>query len=315
VHNGMFQLLIMIVGLAPFGLILERLVGPLAFSAAYLSSGVLASVLSLALHPLDVSGGASGAVFGIYGLFVASMIWSRRSDSTVVIPLATLKKISPAAAVFIVYNMVGGGLDIAAELAALLVGLVYGAVLARGVGDRKPAARRVGGAVAAAMVIAAVSVVPLRGLDDVRPEVDRLITIEDRTASAYESGLGRFRKRRMSAAELAQLVDQAIIPELQLADARLRALDRVPPEHRALMAAADKYLQLREESWRVRAEGLRRMHMVTLPVAGGSERAAEERRIVQVEGLRQTSIIAFRHADVTERAALEALRAIRAAHE
>jgi membrane associated rhomboid family serine protease len=315
VHNGMLHLLVMIVGLAPFGLILERLVGPLTFSAAYLASGMLASVLSLAMHPLAVSTGASGAIFGIYGLFLASMIWSMRSDSTVVIPLAALKKVSPAAAVFILYNMASGGLDMAAELAALLVGLIYGAVLAKGVGARKPTARRVAIAMTTTMVIAAAAVIPLRGIDDVRPDIDRLITIEDRTASAYESALGRFRKRRMSAGELAQFVDQTIIPELQAAEARFRAVDKVPPEHQALMAAAEKYLRLRDESWRLRAEGLRKMHMVTLPETAGSERTTEERRLVQVEGLRQTSIVAFRHAETAERASLDALRTIRSAHE
>ncbi len=49
------------------GPLIEKLVGTAGFLAAYLLSGVAASMLSLAWNPLGVSVGASGAIFGVYG--------------------------------------------------------------------------------------------------------------------------------------------------------------------------------------------------------------------------------------------------------
>ena len=57
------------------GLLLERLAGPLAIGTVYMGSGVVANAASLTADPMAVSAGASGAIFGVYGMFVASVIW------------------------------------------------------------------------------------------------------------------------------------------------------------------------------------------------------------------------------------------------
>ena len=49
------------------GLVLERVVGRPALVAVYLSAGVLAGLVSVSARPLDVSVGASGAVFADTG--------------------------------------------------------------------------------------------------------------------------------------------------------------------------------------------------------------------------------------------------------
>ena len=80
----------------------------------------------------------------------------------------------------------------------------------------------------------------------------------------------------MSAEALAQVIDRSIMPELQAARARLKALEGVPPEHQALVAGAEEYLRLRDESWRFRAEGLRRTNMLRLRQAENAERISLE---------------------------------------
>ncbi len=49
----------------------ERLVGQLAFAAVYLAAGTFASLVLVSAHPLAVMVGASGAIFGVYGLLFA----------------------------------------------------------------------------------------------------------------------------------------------------------------------------------------------------------------------------------------------------
>ena len=112
----------------------------------------------------------------------------------------------------------------------------------------------------------------------------RVVAIEERTAAIYDAAVASFKKHRITVDALAAMIDGAILPELHITHARLKALDGVPVEHMLLVAAAEHYVQLRERSWRRRAQGLLTSNM----------------RMLQ-------------EAEVTERAALEALRKIRPA--
>ena len=75
VHTGTFQFIVNIAVLAQLGAVLERLAGRLAFAAVYLSAGVFTGLVSLSSHPVGVTVGASGAIFGLYGLLIATLIW------------------------------------------------------------------------------------------------------------------------------------------------------------------------------------------------------------------------------------------------
>lgn len=276
VHSGILHLLVNIAGLVQVGLILERLVGRLAFGAVYIAAGVFASLVSLWAHPMAVSVGASGAIFGLYGLLLASSIWGLIQRSTVTMPLTTVKRLAPVAGVFILYHVATNSLEIAAELSGLAVGFVSGLVLARGVSEHQPTARQVATVMAATVVIAVASAVPLRGVADVRPEIERIIAIEDRTASAYQTAVDQFKLGAITAGSLAKLIDRTIMPELNAVRTRLKAIEGVPPEHQPVVAAAEEYLRLRQESWRLRAEALHNASMAALRKADRAEWASLE---------------------------------------
>lgn len=276
VHSGMIHLLVNIAGLVQVGLILERLVGRFAFGAVYLAAGVFASLVSLSAHPMAVNVGASGAIFGLYGLLLATSIWGLIHRSTVTMPLTAVKRLAPAAAVFILYNVAASGLETEAALSGLGVGFVCGLVLASGVSEHKPSPRRVATAMAATVVIAVASAVPLRGVADVGPEIERIVAVEDRTARSYQTAVDQFRLGAIPLEALARLIDREIVPELNAVRARLKAIDGVPPEHQPLVAAADEYLRLRDESWRLRSEALHNASMPALQKADRAERASLE---------------------------------------
>ena len=75
VHTGSFQLLVNCAALVQLGLILERLVGHVTFAAVYLAAACLRASCSLSDYPMGISSGASGAIFGLYGLLLASTAW------------------------------------------------------------------------------------------------------------------------------------------------------------------------------------------------------------------------------------------------
>lgn len=315
VHSGMLHLLVNVAGLVQVGLLLERLVGPVAFTAVYITAGVFAGLVSLSMHPVSVTSGASGAIFGIYGLLLAAAIWGILRRSTLTIPLKAVKRLGPAAAVFILYNVATDSLPVEAELAGFVTGFVCGLVLAIHVGDRKTPARRVAAAMAPAVVIAVAFAVPLRGIADVGPEIARVVAVEDRTASVYQVALDRFRNGRMTTEALAQLIDRTIMPELQAADVRLKALDKVPPEHRPLVADAEEYVRLRSESWRLRSEGLRKTDGLTRREAGRTDRTSNQTSRARAEAQHTAGMLTLGKAEGTERASLEALQRIKPASQ
>ena len=274
VHAGMLSLIVNVAGSFQLGLVLERLVGHFAFAAVYIAAGVLASLVSLSASSVTVTVGASGAVFGLYGLLLGSAVWGLINRSVLTIPLVVLGRLAPAGAIFILYSLATSGMPTWAESAGFAAGVVFGLVVARGVAEHKPAAHWVGAAMGATAVLVVASAIPLRGVANVMPELERLVAFEERTAGSYEAAVGRFRNGGMKAEALARMIDQKIIPDLQAVRARLKALERVPEEHQQLVASAEEYLRLRDASWRLRSEALNKSNMLTLRKADRLEWAS-----------------------------------------
>jgi hypothetical protein len=74
----------------------------------------------------------------------------------------------------------------------------------------------------------------------------------------------------MSAEELAEAAE-AIGSEVRDVRRRIAALRNIPAEHVPMLQAAWQYLELREDSWRLRVEALREGRMQTLQKASVRE--------------------------------------------
>ena len=276
VHSGWLHLLATLVGLLQLGLILERLVGPLAFAAVYFAAGIFSSVAHLYASPVTVTVGASGAIFGTYALLLASWTWRLGRPGPGTIPAAVAKGLAPAAAVFVLYNLATDAVLSEAELSGFIVGFAAGLVVARPVGDRKPSVRGIAAATTAIVAIAVVMAVPLRGMTDATSELEHVVTVEERTATTYQEAANRFRNGWITADALAEVIDSAVLPELTEARTRVESLDKVPMEQQTLVAACKEYLRLRDEGWRIRAAALKRASMAQLREADTIDSASLE---------------------------------------
>jgi rhomboid protease GluP len=121
-HIGFFHLLMNLYALLYIGLLLEPHLGKARFVSAYILSGISASVASLCWNELTISAGASGAIFGMYGVFLAML-------TTNLIEKSARKALLTSIAVFVGYNLINGlkgGIDNAAHIGGLLSGLVIG---------------------------------------------------------------------------------------------------------------------------------------------------------------------------------------------
>ena len=312
VHSGMLPLVVNIAMIVYTGPLLERLVGPFAFGGMYAAAGVLANAAAVLAHPLDLSVGASGAICGEAAVLTTSWVWGLRRASELGIPRITAKRLAVAGAVFAAYSFANGDLPFVAELTALFVGLIGGAVLTRRVQDATPSPRRVACVLAGAAVAAVVFAVPVRGMTDVRPEIAHLVALEERTATAYASAVERVRKGRLATYALADMIAQTIVPELEAAETHLNRVGRVPSEQQPLLADAHEYLRLRTESWHLRAQGLRKAGRVAprdlaasySPASGAASRS-------RAEAQHRASMNTLGRAEGAERASLEVLQRLR----
>lgn len=270
-HDGFFEWLIAVACLAQVGFLLERLTGHTAFTVVYLSAGVFASLVSLVVAPVAVNVGSGGALFGLYGLLISTVVWGTMQRGTATIPWRILRDFLPLAVVMAVYHVFYGSRGGWAELTGFTTGLVSGMVLARGVSEFKPPARRIAVMTSAAMVLGLIATLPLRGITDARPEVNRVIAAEARAADAYRKVVIRFNDGLVPANAMTRVIEQQILPEIRAMRQRLESLKGVPREHHSMVATAQEYLRLREESWRLRADALQRTNMATLKKADRTE--------------------------------------------
>lgn len=270
-HDGVFEWLISIACLAQLGFLLERLTGHTAFTVVYISAGAFASLVSLAVAPVAPNVGSAGPLFALYGVLVSAIFWGTLQRGAATIPWKILKDFVPLALVLVLYQAFNGSPGGWVELVGFTTGLILGIVLARGVSEAKPPARRIAVVASAAMVLALVSTFPLRGITDARPEVNRVIAGETRAADAYRAVVVRFNEGLVPATAMTRVIEQQILPEIRATQQRLQTLRGVPREHQPMVAAAQEYLRLREESWRLRADALQRTNMGTLKKADRTE--------------------------------------------
>ena len=327
-HLGVLHLLVDAAVLIQLGSVLERLVGRPAFAAVYLSAGVFAGLVNISAHPVDVTVGVSGAIFGLYGLLLAVLAWQvlerrdadsesgvdpyaepavdQRAAARVTIPLVSMIKLAIGGAVFILYSALGGFAS-AAELAGLAGGIGYGLVLARGVSDREPEANQVGAIFAAACAIAITCALPLRNIADVKPEITGVLATEERTVLVFQTAHQAFKTGRMTAEGLARIAERTIVAQLQAADRRLEVLRNVPVENRPIVTDAREYLRLRTQSWRARAEAIRSANIDPTASANG---AADAHSRLRAEARFRSNLAAMGNAETAERASLEAFARI-----
>ncbi len=121
-HIGIIHLVMNMYALLYIGVLLEPHLGRTRFICAYLLSGIAASIASIWWHDMTISAGASGAIFGMYGVFLAML-------TTNLIEKTARKSLLTSIGVFVVYNLINGlkgGIDNAAHLGGLISGLFIG---------------------------------------------------------------------------------------------------------------------------------------------------------------------------------------------
>ncbi|QHL88491.1 rhomboid family intramembrane serine protease [Nibribacter ruber] len=121
-HGGIMHLFMNMYALLFIGLFLEPLLGRNRYVLLYLICGVAASLASMWWYEAQVSVGASGAIFGLYGFYLALL-------TTKVFPKDFKTSFLTSIGLFIGFNLLyglTGGIDNAAHIGGLVTGFVLG---------------------------------------------------------------------------------------------------------------------------------------------------------------------------------------------
>ena len=265
-HFGIVHLALNMWALWDVGRLIEQLFGRGRFITLYLGSGIIGNLLSLAIQGNQaVSGGASGAIFSLYGALLVFLLRERRQ-----VDPGEFRWLFGAASAFIVLALVMGllvpGIDNAAHLGGLVAGALWGLMLARRWTHRSPHPRATRAIAAAVLVAATTALVvnipaPSYRLGEelrARQAISQFLQQDQRISQQWESILGQGQKDRLSFDQLAGRIDDKVTTPYQQSFEQLSELhlDAAAPSAPALEALR-AYAARRTDASQAMAEGLR----------------------------------------------------------
>jgi len=129
-HGGLIHIAFNMGALYQLGRVAERLYGNLPFLAIYLLCGLAGSLASAGMPDVRISVGASGAVFGVVG---ASLIGLRRSglQTSMAVFARSQRQLTSLVGINLVFGFVVPGIDNAAHIGGLIMGVLAGAAMSR----------------------------------------------------------------------------------------------------------------------------------------------------------------------------------------
>lgn len=126
IHIGVIHVLMNMYALLYIGIFLEQLIGGRRLISAYFLTGLFSALASLAMHPETISAGASGSIFGLYGIFLSYLVFHHRIEK------GQRKSLLYSIGFFVFYNLMSGaraeGIDNAAHIGGLVSGIILGII-------------------------------------------------------------------------------------------------------------------------------------------------------------------------------------------
>lgn len=272
-HFGLLHLGMNMLSLADGGRLVERMFGPLRFVAIYFISGLTGNLLSLIVQgDRAVSGGASGAIFGVYGALLA-FLWQQRHT----LDRREFVRLFWGACLFAAITIVLGlniqGIDNGAHIGGFIAGLLSGAALVRPLDAdtllgryRQPLASHgqwMAGIALTIMVIVLVVAIPApryRWSEElmVRDEIRDFMGQDRKLVRRWNSLIGDAQRTGASFDDLAGRIESEIAAPYQQSFEDLTELNLSPSAPSApTLNALRQYAEARRDASRALVEGLR----------------------------------------------------------
>lgn len=266
IHFGIVHMALNMWALWDIGRLVERLYGRGRFTLLYLASGVLGNLLSLVVQGNKaVSGGASGAIFSLYGALLV-FLWRERRQ----VERGEFRWLFGAASVFTLVTLGMGlvvpGIDNAAHVGGLLSGALLSILLAQPWMPNSPRLR-LGRWGAASTLAVGLAVMVLRipppsyRLGEelrAREAIRQFLTDDQRISQQWDAILSQGQRRGLSFEQVAGSIDAQVTAVYEHSFEQLMAAS---PGEKAPSAKTLETLQayatLRADASRELSQGLR----------------------------------------------------------
>ncbi len=128
-HGGMEHLALNMVSLFIVGRMMELYFSRSVYLLLYLLSGIVGFLVSMVVHPMTVSIGASGAIFGIFGAIGGLMLFHRQRLGERF--RLFMQEFGAVLALNLLFGILIPGIDMSAHIGGLTVGFVGGYLASR----------------------------------------------------------------------------------------------------------------------------------------------------------------------------------------
>ena len=257
VHAYPAHLILNMWALWNIGRLTERLLGRWRFLALYLGAGVLASLATLLWDPTRTSVGASGAIFGLFGAFLACLV--RPGGG---LPAGTFRSHWIPTLLFVSFNLFSGAvqpqIDNAAHVGGLLAGFGLGLLLFEPLQPQRHGIGAYAGWIAATVLFLAFvggaigytnqnrSALPVA--QQFAAQHQWYVTSEARSIAAWQQLAARAGSGTITDEELAARVTADVLPFWESAQARLNAeVPEATGEERNYLVEVANFARLRRD--------------------------------------------------------------------
>jgi rhomboid protease GluP len=272
-HFGVIHLLVNVWSLWDAGQLVERMYGHLRFAGIYVLSGLTGNLVSLVIQGnAAVSGGASGAIFGVYGALL-TFLWRERQS----LARHEFRWLFWGATVFsvatIAFGFVVSGIDNSAHIGGFLTGILSSILLSQSI-EVKPVssnARLLAGSVillACVLLVLNIPAPKYRWNDELllRKNVDEFLLKDQAINRSWLQIMHEGNKGEASFNSLANYVDETISEPYEQSFEQLSKLPNDP----ALPSAAKlknilQYVEKRKSESQVLADKMRSKPIMQLP--------------------------------------------------
>ncbi len=257
-HIGVIHILFNMMVLWNVGPLIERLLGNFGFLVAYVVSGLAGSLASSAWNPYIVSAGASGAIFGLYGVLIGFLLRHKEG-----IPKEVLLGLQKDAVVFVGYNLVYGFMlpntDVAAHLGGLLGGFLCGLLVAHPPSREAVSKRPLRNLALAAGggVVLTLAFLTLPKTADLQGAIEKFSAMETRVLDEYSKIITKAKGGEADDEEVARLIEQDVLPPWKDGQSLFSKMDDLPKKQRAMVDALMAYADARREGWELMAKAAR----------------------------------------------------------
>jgi rhomboid protease GluP len=265
-HFGLLHLATNMLALAEAGHLVERMFGHARFATIYFASGVTGNLLSLITHGDGaVSGGASGAIFGIYGAMLVHLALHRQQLQRH--EFGWLFWGAMAFSTFtVVFGMLVPGIDNAAHLGGLLAGVLGGFALAAAAPEstaRRQPQRALAAGAWLAIIIGLAAAIPAphyrwREEQQAQGRINEFLGEDRRLSASWNAIMEQGKNGGESFDQLAARLESDVASNYARSFDRLSALhlDSAAPSSPALDFVRN-YAELRRDAAQAMVDGLR----------------------------------------------------------